>query len=138
MSEQEENSKVEKEEPAPLAPESKPQVSSAPVVAAGQSRRTEKTTVSLPISYGSTAFYLGKKKDDVNTHVWTLYLRGPNNEDLSAVISKVVFHLHPSFAEPTRELTSPPYEVTERGWGEFEAQIRIFWKDPLEKPTLVR
>lgn len=30
------------------------------------------------------------------------------------------------------------YEVTERGWGEFDAQIRIHWKDPNEKPTLVR
>lgn len=31
----------------------------------------------------------------------------------------------------------PPYEVTERGWGEFEAQIRIHWKDPSEQITIV-
>jgi YEATS domain-containing protein 4 len=49
----------------------------------------------------------------------------------------VIFQLHASFAQPTRELTAPPFEVSERGWGEFEAQIRIIWKDPLEKPTLV-
>jgi transcription initiation factor IIF auxiliary subunit len=27
----------------------------------------------------------------------------------------------------------PPFEVTEMGWGEFEAGIRIFFKDPDEK-----
>lgn len=100
-------------------------------------RKLENTTASVPIVYGSIAFYLGKKADEFNTHQWTLYLRGSNNEDLSTVISKVVFHLHPSFAEPTREMTEPPYEVTERGWGEFEAQIRISWKDPKEKTTVL-
>ena len=65
------------------------------------------------------------------------YLRGPNNEDLSSCISKVVFQLHPSFTQPVREILEPPFEVTERGWGEFEAQIRIVWKDPSEKATIV-
>jgi len=80
---------------------------------------------------------LGKKADEFHTHKWTLYLRGANNEDLSGVINKVVFHLHPSFAQPVRELTDPPFEVTERGWGEFEAQIRIIWRDPQEKAIVV-
>ena len=87
--------------------------------------RLERTTACLPIVYGSVAFYLGKKADEFQTHQWTLYLRGPNREDLSLVIDKVIFQLHASFAQPTRELTEPPFEVTERGWGEFEAQIRI-------------
>jgi hypothetical protein len=98
--------------------------------------RLEKTTACLPIVYGSVAFYLGTS-DEFQTHQWTLYVRGPNREDLSCCIEKVVFQLHPSFAQSTRELTEPPFEVTERGWGEFEAQIRIFWKDPQEKTTLV-
>lgn len=100
--------------------------------------RLVNTTACLPFVYGSVAFYLGNKADEYNTHKWTLFLRGPNNEDLSACIAKVVFQLHPSFAEPVRELTQPPFEVTERGWGEFEAQIRILWKDVNEKSTLVR
>lgn len=103
-------------------------------------QRLSNTTASLPIVYGSIAFYLGKKADELQTHEWTLFLRGPNPHDdhlNSRVISKVVFQLHPSFAQPTRELTEPPYEVTERGWGEFEAQIRIHWKDPSEQTTIV-
>ena len=104
---------------------------------AAASHRQSHTVACLPIVYGSIAFYLGKRADDYQTHEWSLYLRGPNHEDLSPAISKVVFQLHPSFAQPTRELTSPPYEVTERGWGEFEAQIHIHWKDTTEKTTIV-
>jgi YEATS domain-containing protein 4 len=100
--------------------------------------RLSNTTAFLPIVYGSIAFYLGKKADEFQTHEWTLFVRGPNQEDLSTVVSKVVFQLHASFAQPIREYTEPPFEVTERGWGEFEAQIRIHWKDPTEKVTIVR
>lgn len=110
----------------------------ARVGSSDETPRLENTTACLPFIYGSVAFYLGNKADDYNTHKWTLYLRGPSNEDLSVCIAKVVFQLHPSFASPVRELTSPPFEVTEQGWGEFEAQIRIVWKDTSEKSTLVR
>jgi YEATS domain-containing protein 4 len=100
-------------------------------------RRLTKTAACLPIVYGSVAFYLGKKADEYRTHVWTLFVRGPNNEDLSGVVSKVVFQLHASFTQPIREILAPPFEVTECGWGEFEAQIRIIWKEASERPTLV-
>ena len=103
----------------------------------GASARLENTTACLPLVHGSVAWYLGKKADDFQTHQWTLYLRGPNNEDLSQCIQKVVFQLHASFQQPMREFTEPPFEVTEKGWGEFEAQIRIHWKDPSENPTTV-
>jgi hypothetical protein len=104
--------------------------------AAGNSRLPNTTAV-LPLVYGSIAFYLGKQADEFQTHEWTLFVRGPNNEDLSPVVAKVVFQLHASFAQPSREYTQPPFEVTEKGWGEFEAQIRIHWKDPTEKATIV-
>mmetsp|Transcript_26054 Transcript_26054/g.38522 ORF Transcript_26054/g.38522 Transcript_26054/m.38522 type:complete len:291 (+) Transcript_26054:232-1104(+) len=102
-----------------------------------ETTRMKDTTICLPFVYGSVAFFLGKKADEYHTHKWTLYIRGPNHEDLSLCIEKVVFQLHPSFTQPVRELTEPPFEVTERGWGEFEAQIRIVWKDPKEKATIV-
>ena len=98
--------------------------------------REENTTVCLPIVYGSIAFYL-PKTEEYNTHRWSLYVCGPNNEDLSRGIAKVVFHLHPSFVQPIRELTAPPFEVTEKGWGEFEASIRIVWRDPAEKALVL-
>ena len=33
------------------------------------------------------------------------------------------------------ELTSMPFEVTETGWGEFEASIKIIFRDPEEEPV---
>lgn len=102
-----------------------------------QTTRLENTTVCLPLVHGSVAWYLGKKADEFQTHQWTLYLRGANNEDLSVCIQKVVFQLHTSFQQPLREYTSAPFEVTEKGWGEFDAQIRVYWKDPNEKPIVL-
>jgi YEATS domain-containing protein 4 len=99
--------------------------------------RLSSTTICLPLVRGSVAWFLGPGKNDFQTHQWTLYLRGANNEDLSNCIEKVVFQLHPSFAQPIRIYNDPPYEVTEKGWGEFDAQITIHWKDPSEKTTMV-
>ncbi|CAM9105302.1 unnamed protein product, partial [Ectocarpus fasciculatus] len=90
--------------------------------------------VACPIVYGSVAFSLGKKADETATHKWTLFIRGPSDEDLSAFVSKVAFSLHPSFPHPVREVCSAPFEITEAGWGEFEAGIRIFFKDSDEQP----
>lgn len=33
------------------------------------------------------------------------------------------------------EVKSPPFEVTEMGWGEFEAKMTMHFKDPSEKPV---
>jgi YEATS domain-containing protein 4 len=98
--------------------------------------RLTKTCVCLPIVYGSMAFPL-KKVEEYNTHQWTLYLRGPAHEDLSNAIARVIFQLHPSFAQPVRELTQPPYEVTEKGWGEFDVTIKVVWRDESEKPLIL-
>ena len=37
----------------------------------------------------------------------------------------MVFQLHPSFDNPMREYTHPPYEITETGWGEFEIAVIV-------------
>lgn len=113
-------------------------------------------SVHAAISYGSLAYWLGRKADESATHRWTLFVRGnavfqilgalhylrtlysstsgPHGEDVSYFISKVVFRLHDSFATPVREVTTFPFEVTENGWGEFDAVIRIHFKDPQEEP----
>lgn len=35
------------------------------------------------------------------------------------------------------EVYSSPFEITETGWGEFEAGIRVFFKDPNEQVTFL-
>lgn len=50
-------------------------------------------------------------------------------------IMQVVFQLHPSFDNPMREYTHPPYELTETGWGEFE--IAALVRRPVSNGTWV-
>ena len=71
-------------------------------------KRKRDTELVVPICYGTCAYYLGKKADEYHSHKWTVYLREPEHGDLSHVISKVVFNLHPSFKEPVRTLEKPP------------------------------
>ncbi|XP_010467598.1 PREDICTED: transcription initiation factor TFIID subunit 14-like isoform X2 [Camelina sativa] len=89
-------------------------------------RRIRDVEVYLPIVCGSVAFFLGKRATEYRTHKWTVYVRGATNEDLGVVIKRVIFHLHPSFKNPTRVVDSPPFALTECGWGEFKIDITVF------------
>eukprot|EP00501_MAST-03F_sp_TOSAG23-6_P001707 GSMAST32.ASY1.ANO1.1780.1 assembled CDS len=90
--------------------------------------------IAQPFVYGTIAWWLGRKQDDSASHKWTVYVRGVDCEDLSYLIKKVVFQLHPSFAQSRRVLTEPPFEVMEAGWGEFEIKITLHFQDNDEKP----
>lgn len=69
------------------------------------------------------------------SHKWTVYIRGATNEDLGVVVKRAVFQLHSSFVNPTRVVESPPFELSECGWGEFEIAITLhFHGDSCEKP----
>jgi len=79
-----------------------------------------------------------------HTHRWTVAVRSaasaPDSDivggadDISYFIKRVSFKLHETYANPTRNIDKPPFEVTETGWGEFEIQIKItFVPDSGEK-----
>ncbi|KAE8699963.1 Transcription initiation factor TFIID subunit 14b [Hibiscus syriacus] len=95
-------------------------------------RRVKDIELCVPIVYGTIAFYLGRKASD---HISGLFMCvGATNEDLGAVIKHVVFQLHPSFNNPTRVVESPPFELSERGWGEFEIGMSLlFHNDVCDK-----
>lgn len=85
--------------------------------------------------YGNISFWLGKKANEYQSHKWTVYVRGATNEDLGVVIKRAVFQLHSSFNNPTRVIESPPFELSECGWGEFEIAITLFFhSDVCDKP----
>ncbi|XP_027203015.2 YEATS domain-containing protein 4-like [Dermatophagoides pteronyssinus] len=96
--------------------------------------RVKGVTIAKPIVYGNVARYFGHKRDDGHTHEWKIYLRFYNNEDPSGYIKKVHFKLHDSYPNSLRVCEEPPYEVDETGWGEFGVAIRIYFKDPNERP----
>lgn len=95
-------------------------------------KRHRGLNIHRPIVYGNTATLL-KKPDNENTHSWTIYVKGLLDEDISYYISKVEFILHESFQSPLRIIDKWPFELTEKGWGEFEIGIRIYFIDPSEK-----
>lgn len=95
------------------------------------SGRVKDVEVCVPIVYGTMAFWLGRKATESRSHKWTIYVRGATNEDLSVVIKRVVFQLHPSFNNPVRVVDSPPFELSESGWGEFEIVISLYFHDDI-------
>ncbi|KAI3636355.1 hypothetical protein MIR68_005707 [Amoeboaphelidium protococcarum] len=66
---------------------------------------------------------------DGHTHKWKLFIQPHEDDDHFGYISHVTFHLHPSFNQPKRVITNPPFEVIESGWGEFESIIELHFKD---------
>ena len=50
------------------------------------------------------------------------------NEHIEAIIKRAVFQLHPSFENPVRVVESPPFELSECGWGEFEIVFSLVSK----------
>ncbi|GIY26597.1 YEATS domain-containing protein 4 [Caerostris extrusa] len=102
------------------------------------SGRLKGVVIVKPIIYGNVAWYLGGKRDeDGHTHQWNVYLKAYDNEDMSVYIKRVHFKLHESYADPNRVCHSPPYQVTETGWGEFEIVIKIFFQDSNERPVTI-
>ncbi|KAK9942797.1 hypothetical protein M0R45_008445 [Rubus argutus] len=74
-------------------------------------KKLKDVEISVPIVYGNIAFWLGKKASEYQSHKWTVF----NN--------------------PTRVVESPPFELSECGWGEFEIAITLFFhSDVCEKP----
>ncbi|XP_072995471.1 transcription initiation factor TFIID subunit 14b [Typha latifolia] len=92
-----------------------------------KTRKLKDVEISIPIVYGTISFWLGKKASEYNSHKWTVYVRGATNEDLSVIVKRAVFQLHPSFNNPTRVVESAPFELSESGWGEFEIAITLFF-----------
>ncbi|KAI9594330.1 yeats family-domain-containing protein [Syncephalis fuscata] len=85
-------------------------------------KRVKGVTISRPIVFGNVATPLPKVKtnESDHTHRWTVQVRGIGDTDLSGYLHSVTFILHETYANPRREITEPPYEVTETGWGEFD------------------
>ncbi|GAV47406.1 hypothetical protein ZYGR_0H02480 [Zygosaccharomyces rouxii] len=109
-------------------------------MATGTSKRVKTLSVTRPIVYGNTAKKLGEIKPPnapaEHTHIWTIFVRGPQNEDISYYIKKVVFKLHDTYPNATRTVEAPPFELTETGWGEFEINVKIHFVDEANEKML--
>ena len=50
-----------------------------------------------------------------------------NNEIPATIFEKVIYHLHPTFANPNRTVTDSPFRIEEQGWGGFPMDISVFF-----------
>lgn len=79
-----------------------------------------------------------------HTHRWRVFVRGiptggsssqQQTTDISHWLKKVQFKLHDTYANSVRMVESPPFEVEETGWGEFEIAIKCYFvPESNEKP----
>ncbi|EDO17039.1 hypothetical protein Kpol_530p9 [Vanderwaltozyma polyspora DSM 70294] len=53
-------------------------------------------------------------------------LDADGKEITATLFDKVVYHLHPTFANPNRTFTEPPFKIEEQGWGGFALNISLF------------
>lgn len=77
-------------------------------------------------------------REDAASHKWTMYVRGDKaeNADISTFVSKVRFFLHPSYRpNDVVEVTSSPFHLSRRGWGEFPLRVQLHFKNILNKPV---
>ena len=102
----------------------------AAVSAAAATASTE-TSTSASAAGGSAATIATRGRD--LEHDYHKMVGG--KDDISHFIKRVQFKLHDTYAQPTRNIDRPPFQVTESGWGEFEIQIKIFFvPEANEKP----
>ena len=92
---------------------------------------------SLALSWGTLAFAVGKARAGTasdHTHRWMVFVRGAAGQDITYAVEKVVFTLHPTIKDHVREVSRPPFQVTETGWGSFEILIDVHFRAALGAP----
>ena len=82
--------------------------------------------------YGNTAEKLAEPVNGC-THSWKLYVKPYYEEVMSAYVRNVQFTLDKSYNSPTRVIFKEPYEISELGYAEFEASIKIHFVGKFEK-----
>ncbi|KAK2629268.1 hypothetical protein QTJ16_000088 [Diplocarpon rosae] len=58
------------------------------------------------------------------------------NERPANCFTKVVYNLHPSFANPVQTFHEPPFRCENEGWGEFDMTIDLFTSEKGGKNTI--
>lgn len=101
------------------------------------SRRIKHISISVPVLYGNHAIRLTPETRKPttppdHTHSWTVFFKPVIGDiDLTPILKKVTFKLHETYENPVRSIETPPYQVTETGWGEFEIIIKLHFNSDL-------
>ncbi|KAK2962448.1 hypothetical protein BLNAU_2691 [Blattamonas nauphoetae] len=79
-----------------------------------------------PICYGNTVKDTGLKDGNKKIVEWTAYIRSPYMHDLG------------SFEEPIIVVSSPPFQISRQGWGEFDIEAEIVIRQRLYDNIIIR
>ncbi|XP_076455973.1 YEATS domain-containing protein 2-like [Babylonia areolata] len=76
-----------------------------------------------------------RQSSNPSTHKWMVYVRGPRDKpDISDIVSKVWFFLHPSYRPfDLVEIKEPPFHLSRQGWGEFPVRVQLHFHDSRNK-----
>lgn len=76
-------------------------------------------------------------REDNSTHKWMVYIRNQDNDNgINQIIRKVRYFLHESYKpHDIIDVTSSPFHLTRRGWGEFPIRVQLHFHHPLNKPV---
>lgn len=92
------------------------------------------------IAVGNTSKFIGVEdsKDQV-THKWLVYVQSKSETPIQDIVQKVRFFLHPSYKpNDVVDVTSPPFILLRRGWGEFLMRVLLFfYPETNQKPIQI-
>uniref|UniRef100_A0A2C9M171 YEATS domain-containing protein 2 n=1 Tax=Biomphalaria glabrata TaxID=6526 RepID=A0A2C9M171_BIOGL len=100
--------------------------------------RRSRFKIKKKIIVGNVSKYIPvdhREANDMSSHKWMVYVRGPRaTPDISGFVKKVWFFLHHSYKpNDLVEISSPPFHLTRRGWGEFPVRVQLHFVDPRNK-----
>jgi YEATS domain-containing protein 4 len=63
-----------------------------------------------------------------HTKGWRVYVKAlDSGPSLDTWLKKVQFKLHMTYADPSRTIEAPPFQIQETGYGEFDIEMRLYF-----------
>ncbi|XP_033124001.1 protein ENL-like isoform X1 [Anneissia japonica] len=93
--------------------------------------------VQVKLDLGHRAAFRKTPTPEGFTHDWTVFVRGPDGNNIQHFVEKVIFFLHESFTRPKRVVREPPYSITEVGYAGFHLPIEVHFKNKEEPKKVV-
>ncbi|KAF9350089.1 hypothetical protein BGX26_011681 [Mortierella sp. AD094] len=82
----------------------------------------------------------GQKHQGFLMRKWKISLMGINangEEEPLPYVERVEYLLHETFAQPLRKVTEYPFVLQEKGWGEFDMKIKLYFVDNATAPFVL-
>ena len=98
-------------------------------------KKREQDVMKIKFEYGNRHELVQSDEETQNKHRWTAFVKCARpDHQIGKYISSVMFELHPTFHDPRRTISAPPFELTCVGWGYFSIPIEITWNKKFGLP----